>query len=308
MQLIVNVPPHLNSKLDTPNIMRQVIIALVPTALASIFLFKFHALCLIANCILTSIATEIVALKIMKKPLAINDYSAAVTGLLLAFILPPSIKWYAASIGTVFAIFVGKHLFGGLGCNIFNPALLGRAFLMAAYPKMLTTYIKPFTVDVISNATPLALNKFSHMTTPIGKLFVGNIPGSLGETSAICLIIGGIYLLIRKIADWRIPVSMIGTIILVSSITYIFKPETGSMPFHLFSGGLMLGAFFMATDPVTTPITKTGRYIFGVGAAMLIMVIRYFPGLPEGVMYSILFMNALVPLINKYTRPRRFAE
>ena len=307
MPLIISASPHSNSRFNTPFLMRQVIIALLPATFACVFFSKYHALFLIANCIISAVLTEIIILKIRKKPIVVNDFSAVVTGLLLALILPPTTTWYAAWLGSIFAIFIGKHLFGGIGFNIFNPALLGRAFLMAAYPKMLTTYIQPFSVDTISGATPLALKKFSHIATPTLKLFLGNVSGSLGETSAICLIVGGLYLLIRKIADWRIPLSLLSTIIFISAITYIFKPGTGSVFFHLFSGGLLLGAFFMATDPVTTPVTKTGRYVFGVGCAMLIMVIRYFPGLPEGVMYSILFMNALVPLINKYTRPKRFA-
>jgi electron transport complex protein RnfD len=286
--------------------MHQVVVALLPATIASVFFFKYHALILIANCIISAAITEMIILKIRKKPVIINDFSAVVTGLLLALILPPTTTWYAAWLGSIFSIFIGKHLFGGLGCNIFNPALLGRAFLMAAYPKMLTTFIEPFSVDAISGATPLALEKFGHTITPTLKLFLGNIPGSLGETSALCLIAGGAYLLIRKIADWRIPLSLLGTVIIISTVAFISKPETGSVVFHLFSGGLMLGVFFMATDPVTTPVTKAGRYIFGIGCGIFIMIIRYFGGLPEGVMYSILFMNACVPLINKYTKPKRY--
>lgn len=306
MPLIISASPHLNSKVDTPFLMRQVIIALLPATIASVFFFKHHALFLIANCIISAVFTEAVILKIRNKPIVVKDFSAIVTGLLLALILPPTTVWYAAWLGSIFSIFIGKHLFGGLGCNIFNPALLGRAFLMAAYPKMLTTFIEPFSVDIISSATPLALKKFSHITTPTLKLFLGNISGSLGETSAICLIIGGIYLLVRKIADWRIPLSLFLTVITVSVVTYIFKPEAGPVFFHLFSGGLLLGGFFMATDPVTTPVTKISRYIYGIGCGTLIMIIRYLGGLPEGVMYSILFMNACVPLLNKYTIPKRY--
>jgi len=306
MSLIISVSPHSNVKTDTPFLMRQVIIALLPATAAGIFFFRMHALFLIANCVISAVLTEIIVLKIRKKPVVINDFSAIVTGLLLALILPPTTAWYAAWLGSIFSIFIGKHLFGGLGANIFNPALLGRAFLMAAYPKMLTTFIEPFSVDAISGATPLALKKFSHVITPSLKLFLGNVSGSLGETSAICLIIGGLYLLIRKIADWRIPLSLLLTVMLISAITYIFRPDMGSVFFHLFSGGIMLGAFFMATDPVTTPVTKTGRYVFGAGCAVLIIIIRYFGGLPEGVMYSILFMNACVPMINRYTRPKRY--
>jgi electron transport complex protein RnfD len=286
--------------------MRQVIIALIPAVIASIIFFKHRAVFLITNCVITSIITEELILRIRKKPSAINDFSACLTGLLLALILPPSVEWYAATLGSVFSIVVAKHLFGGLGANIFNPALMGRAFLMAAYPKILTTFIEPFSVDAVSRATPLALRKFSHTVVPTVKLFLGNIPGSLGETSALCIIIGGLYLLIRKVADWRIPLSLLVTTAVISYIFYIINPINGSVLFHLFSGGLLLGALFMATDPVTTPITKKGRYIFGIGCGLLIMVIRYHSGLPEGVMYSILFMNMCTPLINRYTKPARF--
>ena len=226
--------------------------------------------------------------------------------MLLALILPPTTSWYAASLGSVFAIFIGKHIFGGLGANIFNPALIARAFLMATYPEMLTTFIKPKFVDAVSSATPLVLKKFSQTLTPSLDLFLGNVSGSLGETSAICIIIGGLYLLIRQIADWRIPLSLILTTVIISFIGFIIAPAKGGVLFHILSGGLLLGAFFMATDPVTTPTTKRGRYIFGIGCGVLILIIRYFSGLGEGVMYSILFMNALTPLINRYTKPRRF--
>lgn len=306
MQLAVSNPPHLTSKITTPFLMKQVIIALLPATAASIYFFGIRAVILILNCLLSAIASERIIFALRRKPSAINDFSAAVTGLLLALILPPSLPWYAASLGSIVAIGIGKHIFGGLGANIFNPALIGRAFLMAAYPKMLTNFIKPNSVDAISSATPLVLRKFNQVITPDSALFLGKISGSLGETSAICLIVGGAYLLIRKVAGWRIPLSLLFTTATISAIFFIASPGWGSVSFHLFSGGLLLGAFFMATDPVTTPVTKKGRYIFGVGCGLLIMIIRYFSGLPEGVMYSILFMNALTPLINRYTKPRRF--
>jgi len=261
---------------------------------------------LIINCVLTAVITEEVTLRIRKKPSAVGDFSAVLTGLLLALILPPQTTWYAASLGSVVAILIGKQLFGGLGANIFNPALIGRAFLMAGYPKMLTTFMAPKGVDSITSATPLALLKFSQKVTPTIDLFLGKISGSLGETSAVLLIIGGLYLLIRKIADWRIPFSMILSVVMISTIGFFLKPANGSVLFHLFSGGLLIGALFMATDPVTTPVTKGGRYLFGILCGLIIMIIRYFSGLPEGVMYSILFMNAFTPLINRCTRPRRY--
>jgi len=306
MTLIVSNPPHLKSKVTTPFLMKQVIIALLPAVVASIYFFGMRAALLIANCILTAVVTERIILLLRKKPSAISDYSAIVTGLLLALTLPPYLPWYVASLGSIVAISIGKHIFGGLGANIFNPALIGRAFLMAAYPKMLTTFIGPSSVDAISSATPLVLRKFSQVITPTSALFFGEVSGSLGETSAICLIIGGLYLLIRKVAGWRIPLSLLLTTTIIATIFFLIDPSWGSVWFHLFAGGLLLGAFFMATDPVTTPTTKRGRYIFGIGCGVLILIIRYFSGLGEGVMYSILFMNALTPLINRYTKPRRF--
>ena len=306
MSLIIANPPHLKSSVNTPWLMKQVIAALLPATAASMYFFGPRAALLIANCVLSAIITERAVLFLRKKPRTLGDCSAALTGLLLALILPPSTSWYGATIGSIVAIAIGKHLFGGLGANIFNPALIGRAFLCAAYPKMLTTFIKPSSINAITSATPLSLQKFSQTMTSIPALFFGRISGSMGETSAVCLIIGGLYLLIRKIADWRTPLSLLLTTTVISFIFYLINPCWGSVLFHLFGGGLLIGAFFMATDPVTTPTTKKGRYIFGLGCGMLIMIIRYFSGLPEGVMYSILFMNALTPLINRYTKPKRF--
>lgn len=306
MQLYLNNAPHLKSTVNTPYLMRQVIIALIPTIIASIVFFRQRAIVLIVLCIVSAVVAEEIVLRIRKKTSAIYDCSAVLTGLLLALILPPSTAWYAAILGSVFAIVVVKHLFGGLGTNIFNPALMGRAFLMAAYPKMMTTFINPCSVDAVTTATPLALRKFNHVITPISQLFLGNIAGSLGETSALCIIIGGIYLLVRKIADWRIPLTLLLVTAIISWIFFIVNSVNGSILFHFCSGGLLLGAFFMATDPVTTPITKKGQYVFGIGCGIIIMTLRYWSGLPEGVMYAIIFMNAITPLINRYTRPARF--
>ncbi len=309
MSLRISSSPHLSAKTSTPQLMRQVILALLPASLFSVYFFGYQALGIILTCILSALVTEAIILLIRKKKLSIlTDYSAVLTGLLLALVLPPSIKWYAASLGAIFSVLVGKHIFGGLGANIFNPALIGRAFLMAAYPKMLTSFASPDRFDALSQATPLAARKFSQVVVPWLDLFWGKVPGSLGETSAICLILGGVYLLIRKIADWRIPLSLLLSCTVIASIFYFINPLRGSLLFHLFSGGLLLGALFMATDPVTTPVTKKGRYVFGIACGILIMIIRYFSGLPEGVMYSILLMNAFVPLINRYTKPKAFGR
>jgi electron transport complex protein RnfD len=306
MNLNISSSPHTHCNITTKKIMLHVIIALVPAMIASIIFFRHKALFLLITCTITSIICEELITRVRKKPSTISDLSASVSGILLALILPPATTWYAAILASVFAIIIAKQLFGGLGANIFNPALMGRAFLMAAYPAMMTTYCLPYNVDAISGPTPLALNKFSHVVTSSWDLFIGNIPGSLGETSALCLIIGGAYLLLLRIADWRIPLSLIITSSIIAIAGHAINPNLGSMTFHLLSGGMLLGAFFMATDPATTPITKTGRYIFGIGCGIMIMILRYKSGLPEGVMYSILFMNCLTPLINRYTRPRRF--
>jgi len=306
MPLVISISPHNKSRINTASLMREVIYALLPATAAALYFFHWAAFFVILNCVVTSIITEEIVLRIRRKPSAIRDGSSILSGLLLALVLPPAIKWYAATLGAVFAILVGKQLFGGLGFNIFNPALIGRAFLMAAYPKMLTSWVEPFTLTAVTSATPLALRKFGHTLTPVVHLFLGNVAGCVGETSAVCLIAGGVYLLVRKIADWRVPLSLIATAAGYAFIFYRINPLNGSVLFQLFSGGIMLGAFFMATDPVTTPVTKKGRFIFGIGCGASIMTIRYFSGLPEGVMYSILFMNALVPLINRYTCPRSF--
>jgi len=306
-KLIVSASPHQKEKLNTPKIMRGVIYALIPTVIASIYYFKLRAFLLIIVCIAGTVATEAVFQKLRRKPVTIYDGSALLTGLLLALVLPPALPLWAGFLGAVMAIVLGKQLFGGLGQNIFNPALIGRAFLMAAFPVMLTHWIKPGTFDAISTATPLAMMKFDHKVTSTLFLFFGNTGGSLGETSAIALIIGSIFLFIKKYMGWRIPLSYIGTVFILSSILHLIKPVSYASPlFHLFAGGLMIGALFMATDPVTTPISKKGRYIFGIGAGLLVIIIRNWGGLPEGVMYSILLMNAFTPLINRYTTPVQF--
>lgn len=306
MQLIVGSSPHQKSARTVAGVMYGVIYGLVPATAASLYFFRSEALTVIVTCIAGCLFSEAVIARIQKKPFPLKDGSAFLTGLLLALTLPPGTQWYASLFGSVFAIAVAKHLFGGLGNNIFNPALAGRAFLAAAYPKMLTSWLMPFSLDAVTEATPLALRKFDHIMTSSRLLFTGAVPGCLGETSALCLLIGGVYIIVRKIADWRLPLSLFVTVSAIAFVMHRIDPLYGSVQFHLLSGGLMLGAFFMATDPVTTPTTKKGRFVFGAGCGIMIMAIRYLSGLPEGVMYSILFMNALVPLVNRFTRSRGF--
>ncbi len=308
MRFIVETSPHQKSQRDTSWIMKQVVIALIPVVAASVYFFRFKAISLITVCVLGCMLSEYLFLKAQGKASVLKDYSALVTGVLLALILPPSIPLWVAFVGSIVAIVVGKQVFGGLGNNIFNPALTARAFLMAAFPVMLTTWIEPISLDAVTQATPLALWKFNNTIVSLRPLFMGNISGSLGETSGLAIIIGGLYMIVRKIADWRAPLGMLVGGVVFSGIFYLIDSSNGSIIFHLLSGGFLLGMFFMVTDPVTSPVTKKGRIIFGLLIGLLVMVIRKWAGLPEGVMYSILFMNACVPLINKLTRPKTFGH
>lgn len=305
--LIVSSSPHIHSADNVSIAMRDVLIALIPALIVSLYFFGLPAAMVIATCIITAVVSEMIAQKIMKREVSVNDYSAVITGLLLAFCLPPSLPIWMAAIGTIAAVIIGKQLFGGLGNNIFNPALVGRAFLLASWPLAMTTWTAP--LDTITTATPMGILKEAtgQALPTIGQLFVGNVAGSLGETSAIALIIGGLYLLYKGHIDWRIPGTYIGTVFVITAIAGAVKGLGIWYPlYHIFGGGLMLGAFFMATDWVTSPITKKGRIIFGLGCGLITVIIRLKGGYPEGVCYSILFMNILAPLIDRYTKGRIF--
>jgi len=306
-KITINVSPHLVAGMDTRSMMKGVIKALIPAIVAGLYFFRGQALGVMAASVLGCVLTEYLFQTARKRKVEIKDYSAVVTGLLLAMILPPALPLWMAFLGGAFAIGMGKELFGGLGHNIFNPALLARAFLMAAFPIALTTWTVPITLDAMTTATPLGLAKFTHSFTPSAQLFMGNVGGSLGETCAVALIAGFIYLLWKKIIDYRIPVAYAATLLLFSGVTYMIDPARFYPPVFCFlAGGFLIGAIFMATDPVTTPVTKKGRWIFGVGCGLITMTIRVWGGLPEGVMYSILFMNAFTPIINRITGPRRY--
>lgn len=308
-KLKFNVSPHIFSSTDVRYMMKSVIVALIPVLIASVVFFRWQAVWLMFVCSIGAVLTEYTLQKARKKKIKINDLSAVVTGLLLAMVLPPAIPLWMAFLGSGFAVALGKEIFGGLGHNIFNPALLARAFLMAAFPVALTTWTNPAFLDAETTATPLALAKFDYIMTSYGALFWGNVGGCLGETSAFALILGLCYLLYRKIIDYRIPSAYIGTVFVFAQAAHFIMPEYSMPPlFHVFAGGLLLGAVFMATDPVTSPVTPGGRWVFGAGCGLVTMVIRVWGGLPEGVMYSILLMNALTPLINKLVRPRRFGS
>ncbi len=310
--IIVAPAPHNKGKHSVPRIMYTVIAALLPAIIVSLLLFGTKAMVTILVAVFAAMVAEYACNKIMKTGLTIDDGSAILTGILLAMTLPPSFPIAGTALGAVVAIVFGKQVFGGLGANIFNPALLGRAFLQASFPVKITTWTLPAFagVDAVSGATPLG-QFFSpdKIETPVRELLLGNVGGCIGETSAIALLIGGIILVILKYADWRIPLSYIGTVFVFSGILWLVNPAVYPNPlFMVFSGGLILGAFFMATDMVTSPVTPRGTWIYGIGMGIVLMVIRVWGGLPEGVMYSILFMNGLVPLLNRWTRPKYFGE
>ena len=322
--LILSTSPFVKRPRDTPYVMRHVIYALLPAVGAAIYYFGLSAALVIAACVVGSTLTEL--LFDLKAPESTTrDGSAILTGLLLALTLPPGLPLWMAFLGGVVSIAVGKLIFGGLGQNIFNPSLVGRAFLQASFPVALTTWVghgglseivslrgTPFTipllspeVDALSAATPLAQMKFDQQLTPALDLLIGNTAGSLGETFAIGLLLGGLYLAARKFLNWRIPLSIFLSVAAFATALWLVDPEIYGPPqFHLLSGGLMLGALYMATDPVTSPLTPRGCWVFGAGIGILVVAIRTFGGLPEGVMYAILLMNAAVPLINRFTQPR----
>jgi electron transport complex protein RnfD len=293
--------------------MVRVIISLLPACLAALYFFRLRALALIAACVVAGLVTEAVFLWARKKPLSpLLDGSAIITGLLLAMTLPPSFPLSSAVIGAVVSIALGKQIFGGLGHNIFNPALVGRAFLATAFPVSITTWLPPATlkVDIATFATPLGNLKFQEAVargtlTPLQDLFWGNIGGCIGETSAIALLIGGIYLLFKRTIDWRIPLGITLSMVIFTGAFWLADPAQYASPlFHLLAGGFFLGAIYMATDMVTSPVTAPATWIYAVGIGIVTGLIRIVGGYPEGMMYSILLMNAFVPLLNILVRPR----
>ncbi len=297
----VSSSPHVKAKDTTQTIMRDVIIALLPATFAGIYFFKTKAALVILVSILSCVFAEVLWEKIFKRKVTITDLSAVVTGLLLAFNLPPSVPLWMPVVGGFFAIIIVKQFFGGIGQNFMNPALAARAFLLASWPVEMTKW----TLDGVTSATPLALLKDGQTDLPsLFNVFIGNVGGCIGETSVLALLLGGAYLMYRKIISWRIPVSFIGTTFLIMTLA-----GRGCSPvYEIFSGGLMLGAIFMATDYSTSPITGTGKIIFGIGCGFITSVIRIWGGYPEGVSYSIILMNLFVPIIDKYAPRRLFGE
>ena len=302
--------PHVHGGDSVQKNMLNVILALMPAFLAGIYYFGTGAIVVSGIAILSCVAFEWLITKfLLKKEVQIYDCSAILTGMLLGMNLPSSLPWYMVVIGSLIAIGIGKMSFGGLGNNLFNPALVGRVFLLISFPAAMTTWPIPApltfdgSVDALTAATPLSdLANFAEM-----DLFLGNSGGSLGETSAVALLLGLIYLLATRTITWHIPVSIIATVLVFTGIMHGVNPEEYASPLlHITAGGILLGSIFMATDYVTSPMTKAGQLIFGVGIGVITVVIRLFGSYPEGVSFAILIMNAVVPLINRYIRPKRF--
>jgi electron transport complex protein RnfD len=316
---IVTTSPHIHSPDSIPRVMYSVVIALVPAVLISIFFFGLAALMVYLIAIVSCLAVEALCQKIMGRPITIADGSILVTGVLLAMNLPPSSPWWLVLVGSVVAVVLGKQIYGGLGYNPFNPVLVARVVLLISFPVQMTTWTSPRPLfsgtDLVTIATPLGevktelllkgaidLTKYNYLDFTTG--FMG---GSLGEMSVIALLIGAGFLFYRKYITWHIPVSYIGTVFVVTGIFWLIDPTIYANPlFHVLCGGLILGAFFMATDMVTSPVYPLGMIIFGIGCGLITVVIRLFGGYPEGVAFSILLMNAATPIIDRYTEPKKF--
>ena len=325
--LEIQTSPHILSGYSVDSIMFNVVLALLPVTAFSVFAFGLPALLTLTTAFASCVLTEHLICRATGKPTTIGDWSAAITGLLYGLVLPPALPLWMVAVGGVIGIALGKAAFGGLGYNTFNPALVGRAVLQAAFPVAMTTWVPAFSptrftsltsstltmpltepaVDAVTSATPLALWKFSGELTPTADLALGFISGSAGETSSVLILIGGLYLIARNMMNWRIPAAIFAAVIVLSGALYLVDPTRYATPgFMVFSGGLMLGAMFMATDMVGSPMTSTGCYIYGALIGVVTVVIRTWGGLPEGVMYAILLGNAVTPLLDQWLRPTVF--
>lgn len=320
-KLIVSSSPHVRTNKDTSYIMKQVVIALLPATLAALFFFRLSALNVIFFCVAGSVGSEFLCQKISKKESTIGDFSAVVTGLLLAFNVPASLPWWMCLLGAAFAIIVVKMVFGGIGNNFVNPALAARAFLLASFPVAMTlwtrtgvNWVSSGNIDAYTTATPLSFLKagskgvsaLADSGISISNMLIGNIGGCIGETSAVLIILGGLYLMYKGIINYVIPTFYICTVAILMFILGGFNFTF--VIYELLAGGLMLGAFFMLTDYTTSPMTKKGQIIYAVLAGLITTVIRLYGGYPEGVSYSILFVNIMTPLIDKYTKTKVFGE
>lgn len=325
----VSVSPHVRSAESVDKIMWTVVACLVPPLILSIFVFGIQVLLITAVSVISCMAVEAVSQKLLGRPVTVRDGSAALTGMLMAFVIPPGVSFLVPILGAVMAIYIGKHLLGGLGYNIFNPALLGRAFLLATFPVAMTSaWLPPLTdgaiftylsggLDAVSTATPLAVMKeqgmaafyemFGSSTEIYFSFFMGWRPGCIGETSGILILLGGLYLMYRGYITWHIPVSLLGSLAL---LTWIFGGDTlfsGDPLLAMLTGGAMLGAFYMATDYVTSPSTRTAQMVYGAGIGALTVLIRLKGGYPEGICYAILLMNPLSTVLDGWFKPKRFA-
>ncbi len=314
--------PHLqDTSLTTRRMMIDVLIGLAPLMVAAVIVFRMAAVLQVAVCVFACMLTELVFTTMRRKPFSLADCSAIVTGIILAFSLPWNSPWHVTIIGAVTGIGLGKVIFGGLGFNIFNPAMVGRAFVMLAFSaalaapafvdnsvEHLTPIFKVFGVnaDVITSATPMTAYKEQGMFTNWFRLFLGNTNGCIGETSALACILGGLYLCIRKVASWEIPVGSIIAVTIIAGIMAGVGKNVNIISQHLLGGAFLFGAFFIATDPVTSPLTAKGKFIFGLAFGALVMFIREYSGYPEGVMFSVLLVNGIAPLINRWTVPKPF--
>ncbi|MFO7914702.1 MAG: RnfABCDGE type electron transport complex subunit D [Candidatus Krumholzibacteriales bacterium] len=317
-RFLVSSSPHLHQGENVGDIMKLVVYALLPAAIFSIYVFGLSALRVIIIAVCSSILFELIAQRIMKRPVTVKDGSAMLTGLLLAFNLPSTSPWWLIVTGSFFAIVIAKQLYGGLGYNLFNPALVGRAVLFMSFPVQMTArWVAPRAADAVTTATPLGELKeglqnagYINIDTGSEKLvdyLLGLQPGCLGEVSAILLLAGGIFLIIKKVISWHIPVAFIGSVWIMTGIFHLIDPAQYAGPtFHILTGGVFLGAIFMATDYVTSPVTRSGMLIFGVGCGLITVLIRLFGSYPEGVSFSILIMNAVTPLIDRFTTPKVF--
>ena len=318
-RLILSSSPHAHRDVSIERIMYTVVIALLPATVFSVYLFGWNAAKVICLSVGVAVAAEAVSCRVRRREMTALDGSAVVTGLLLAMNLPPSLPWWMVVLGAVIAVGLGKEVYGGLGCNPFNPALVARVVLLISFPVQMTTWLAPGVrtippkLDAVTAATPLDLLKVEGLAAAqkfsTWDLFAGNIGGSLGEMSALFLLVGAGILLWKGYISWHTPVAFVGSVAAVSFVFWMVDPSQYASPiFHVFSGGVILGAFFMATDMVTTPVTPAGMLYFGLGCGVITMVIRLFGGYPEGVSFSILLMNAMTPLLDVWTRPKVFGE
>jgi electron transport complex protein RnfD len=337
-RLVVSPAPHIKDGLDVKSVMYAVVLAMIPACVGAVYFFGVRALFIIVFAAAAAVLTELGLQKATGKRITAADGSALVTGILLAFNVPPGVPYWLPVAGSVFAIAVAKIPFGGLGYNPLNPALVGRAFLVASWPVYMTAaWVPPSRgtlsgISAITEATPLGIYRMSNLiladrgagpdqitratsylnelysASSLKNLFFGNVGGCVGETSALLLLVGAAYLMVRGVINWRIPGTYIATVAVLMFMLGGREPFTGNILFQVLSGGLLLGAFFMATDMVTSPVTPKGQIFFGIGCGVLTSIIRLKGGYPEGVSYSILIMNITVPLIDRFTRPRKFGE